>query len=152
MKSAMAIVGTTILSLAVIIGLAIGVFFLQQQVRRWIAPVEGETERIEAVNSVEFRMRAYNHFFDLCVSVQNAEQTIDNAFDTLEAVRPDVRFYNTYVLNFNAAKQARTNGVNQYNADARKDWTEGNFLDEDLPWQIGLDYQPHGRRTVCATS
>lgn len=148
----MGILGGIVMAFFVIFALGLGLFLFNQEIIRWKAPIIGETERIETVNSGEFRIRAYNHFFDLCVSVQNAEQTIDNAYDVLQQANPNDRFYGTYVLNLNGAKQARTNGANQYNADARKDWTEANFLDEDLPWQIGLDYQPHGRRTVCATS
>lgn len=145
------IFGAIVALTAAIVVAGLGLFVVDQYIYRFKAPWEGETERIQIVNSGEFRIRAYNHFFDLCASVQDAESRIDNATDVLATADPNGRFYDTYVLNLSGAKQSRADAVNQYNADARKDWTEANFLDEDLPWQVSPDYVAHGRKTVCAT-
>jgi len=146
------ILGAIVIAFIALIALGLGLFVLNQEVLRFKAPIIGETERIETVNSGEFRIRAYNQFFDICESVQNAEGRIDIADDVLQNADPSDRFYSTYVLNLAGAKQSRVNAVNDYNSNSRKDWTEAIFKDSDLPWGISIDYEPHGRKTICATS
>lgn len=145
------ILGGIAIGFFVLLGLGLGLFVLNQEVLRWEAPIIGKTERIQIVNSGEFQLRAYNHFFDLCASVKSAETRIDNAKESLDSSQQGDRNYDVFLLNYNAAKQSRADAVNQYNADATKDWSEGIFLDADLPWQISTEYQPYGGKTTCAT-
>jgi hypothetical protein len=43
---------------------------------------------------------------------------------------------------------ARSRGVAQYNADARKDYTIGQFRASDLPYELPVEYSK-GSRTSC---
>lgn len=112
------------------------------------AGLVGAGEAHIKTQSADFRLYAYNHFFDLCASVQANEGALDAQFDALStAERPkDKARINSNIAGIKATRQAN---IARYNADALK-WTVGQFRDSDLPSRLsGADY-PEGGKTVCA--
>lgn len=111
------------------------------------ANFRGETSKrnqVEANGS--FRIAAYDSFFNECASVQGIEGTIT----ALEAERDGKPKPSTDRLDqiaaFIAANRAtRAAAIAQYNADARKSYTSGQFRDSNLPFQL----DPKAKETSC---
>lgn len=105
--------------------------------------------RIEIFSS-DSRIVRYEHFFAVCQSVQNAEAGIDSQTNALnqatsESERSVIRRY------IAGLESARAQAINEYNAEASKDYTSANFLDADLPYQLSTEpYVPGGEKTSCA--
>lgn len=142
-------IGAGLLVLVAIIGLSVGVFLVGQQVRRWVAPIEGETGVTEFRESAENRIARYEHFFNLCASVQTNETRIDQFSEDLDNYEPGTRDYSRVSSNRNAAIIARADAINQYNADASKDYTGAEFRDSDLPFHLSTAAY-EGGKTRCA--
>jgi hypothetical protein len=87
------------------------------------------------LQSANYRIAAYDHFFNVCASVQSAEGSLDAQFDLLSTLEggDDKSITNT---NIAALKSVRMGAINQYNADAQKDYTLGQFKDSGLPYQL----------------
>lgn len=99
--------------------------------QRETADFRGETEMIELVEADgSFRLVSYDHFFDLCAAVQTKEAEIVNAEDS------DVPNRDTVLL---ALRNQRAGLINDYNADARKARTRGQFRDLSLPDRLSVD-------------
>lgn len=113
------------------------------------AGIYGRGEAHRQVQSAPSRIAAYNHFFDLCVSIQNAEAQIDAQQEALATAEDHVD-KSRMTQNIAALKATRAAGINQYNADAAKDYTIGQFKDSDLPYYIApTAYE--GNRTSCTS-
>lgn len=113
--------------------------------KRTTADFRGETEAIEETQANgDYRIASYNHFYDLCASVKSLENKIDNMKSELEKTDKDQR---ELVLNasITASKNKRAELINTYNADARKDFTVGQFRASDLPYQLDVDEE----ETIC---
>ena len=103
--------------------------------QRGTANFRGETaQREKILANANYRIAAYDHFFDLCSSIQALESK-----SHIYADDP-----NTYA----AIRAVRANLVAQYNGDATKNDTEAHFHDSDLPYKIDLE----GDNTQCAAS
>lgn len=142
MKAVGVAVGAFVLTVVVIVGLWAGGLVFQEKT----ASFRG---RVDVANKTKangnYRIAAYDHFFDLCVSVQNAEASISAQRDEL-ATDPSDERKGQISANIAALKAARASAVNQYNADARKAGTIGQFRDSGLP--PVLDQTTEG--TTCA--
>jgi hypothetical protein len=117
---------------------------------RWLtAPARGKLQAREQIQSGANRIQAYNHFFDLCASVQTAEGAIAASEDELAAATTaeDKSRINT---NITAQKITRLDAVNQYNADAQKDYTTAFMLSIKLPTRLDPTYTK-GVTTTCAS-
>ncbi len=112
------------------------------------AGVHGRGEAKKQLQSAGYRISAYDHFFDLCASVQNDEASLDAQFDLLTTTSQT----NIVEVNIAALKANRMRGINQYNADASKDYTLGQFQSSKLPYQLAaLAYDKKGDpKTTCA--
>lgn len=114
------------------------------------AGIYGRGEAHKQIQSAEFRITAYNHFFDLCVAVQTDEGSLDAQFDLL-AQTTDAETTRIVNVNIAALKANRLRSINQYNADAAKDYTIGQFRDANLPYQLpAVSYDKKGPHTQCA--
>lgn len=84
-----------------------------------------------------YRIAAYDHFFNLCQHVQSDEASITNAQDELKTSTNPQR---QLVLNatITALRNDRADTITQYNADARKTYTLAQFRDSALPYQLDL--------------
>lgn len=118
---------------------------------RWeIAPWIGAVEQREIVEgSGEFRINSYNHFYDLCATIQQTEARHDTQFDELEAMNSGTDNYDRQRRTVSVLEQRIEVLKRKYNADASKEATLAAFKSNDLPNRIEpLDHE-HGRRTEC---
>ncbi len=122
-----------------------GVIF-SGEAKKATANFRGEVSATEMINANgAYRIAAYDHFFDLCASVQDTENTIrvleaelDSGVSTARAEQV------TGAITANRIK--RGNQINRYNSDARKEGTSGQFRDSALPYQL----DPNMEATTCA--
>jgi hypothetical protein len=130
-----------IAGIALIWGAAYGV--------RWVtAEPRGALEAREQIKGQgEFRVAAYDHFFSLCVAVQEDEGTIAALQQELDT-KPSAGRVEQINASIAALRANRTRSIRQYNADAQRDYTVGQFRDADLPASLN----PNEEETTCAYS
>jgi hypothetical protein len=116
----------------------------------WVtAPWSGALQaRQEIQGSGDFRIQAYDHFFQLCASVQTMDEALQQ---TLTQEKTDKGSDLTRdKINYGAQLNDRNDAANQYNAESAEHWTVGQFKANNLPFQIPA-YQK-GIVTTCASS
>ena len=119
--------------------------------RYYTAPIEGRVGAQEQIQSAPSRIVNYNHFFDLCAAIQGHEGNIDAAQGQLgQGLRDDER--ERVIQTIAGLKGQRVRSIAQYNADARKNYTAGQFRDSDLPYQLAANDYPLGGKTSCGAS
>ena len=119
-------------------------------IRVMTAGIVGRGQAEIQIQSPSSRIPAYNHFFDLCASVQQAEAGIDSQTDLLEA-SSDANDEARIRTNIAALEMTRLNGIYQYNADAAKDYTIGQFRDSKLPYRLDdSPYEAGKEHTQCS--
>lgn len=136
-------VGVLILIISTILVSVYGGGFLQ----RMTADFRGETSQIEQTQAdADYRIGAYDQFYDKCSGVQSLESKIANLTEELEATDEDKR---KSVLNtsITASKNKRAEMINDYNADARKEATRGQFRASDLPYELSEEEE----KTSCGS-
>jgi hypothetical protein len=114
------------------------------------APWRGEVEKREQVEgSGAYRIAAYDHFFDLCAQVQSAESSIRNLRRELNA-EPEPGDERAMQINasITALENNRAENIHQYNADAAKQYTAGQFRSSGLPYRL----DPRTQETQCTSS
>lgn len=104
-------------------------------VRYLLAEVRGVVTAEEQIQSAGSRITRYEHFFDLCAAVQGNEAAIDTLEISLEAASSD-RERERLTAAVNGVRAQRVRNIQQYNADARKDYTSGQFRASSLPYQL----------------
>jgi hypothetical protein len=115
------------------------------------AGIFGRGEAHKEIQSADFRIQAYQTFFNQCASIQGLEGQIDELIAARESYERGSREYNITVTSIAGVKGARHQAITKYNQDTRKNWTEGQFRDADLPYQIpDTNYPNEGGKTVCA--
>lgn len=100
------------------------------------AGIYGRGEAHKQIKSADFRIAAYDKFFNQYASVKALEGQIDELTATLATMEPGTREYTYTQSALTGVKGLRHTAIQQYNADAMKNWTEGQFRDNDLPYQI----------------
>lgn len=112
-----------------------GFGFLQ----RATADFRGETGQIEDTKAnSDYRIAAYDSFYDSCASVKSLETKIKNAGEELEEVEESQR-KTTLNTSITAMKNKRAELIESYNADARKEATRGQFKASDLPYELKIE-------------
>lgn len=137
------------------LGTVAGVVFLILLATMWIfgwgfisqssANFRGETSKrnlVEANGS--FRIAAYDHFHDLCADIQATEDKIRIQRDEL-TMDPSPQRAEEIRINVIALESHRAEAIRQYNQDAHKSYTIGQFRSSDLPFQL----DPTARSTKC---
>lgn len=115
--------------------------------RYYTAPIRGAVNAEQQIESAPNRIQKYEHFFDLCASVQSKERKIDAQQELLEAAetsseRARVR------ANVAALKGMRGELIARYNAEASKSYTAARFHASNLPDRLSpASYD--GSKTVC---
>ena len=104
------------------------------------------------IQSAPNRLYQYDHFFQLCVAVQNAETAIDASTAQLDQTTDE--FYRYQIqANLTGQQINRAGAINQYNADSRKYYTSEQFKAWNLPDQIPSgEYVAGSEHTQCAIS
>lgn len=124
-----------VIAVAIILATVYGGGLLQ----RMTADFRGETGQIEQTQAdADYRISAYDQFYDKCAGIQSLESKISNLSDELEETDDEQR---KSVLNtsITASKNKRAELINDYNADARKEATRGQFKASDLPYEIDIN-------------
>lgn len=114
----------------------------------YTADVRGRISANETIKSGASRIANYEHFFNLCAAIQSNEAQIDSLTENLgTAVDNDDRA--RIQASLAGVKAVRFSGIAQYNADAAKSYTQGQFRDSSLPYQIPATNYPQGGKTIC---
>lgn len=114
----------------------------------WVtSPTAGKVEARKTINSGPFRISAYQHFFNLCSSIQGLEGTLDAQERLLVGATGDER--DRIRANIAGIEGARAQAIAQYNAEARESYTIGQFRSKQLPYQIPTDPYSKGEHTSC---
>jgi len=100
------------------------------------AGIYGKGEAHKEIQSSDFRIAAYEHFFNQYASIKSLEGQIDELTIQLNDMEKGSRAYNIVYSSLTGTKGLRHTAIQQYNADASKDWTAGQFRDNNLPYQI----------------
>lgn len=141
MKKALAI----ILGLAVLTGGILFSIYGAGGLQRLTADFRGETSQIEQTEAnADYRISAYDRFYDKCASVQTIEGKISNLEEELEATEDKQRI-STLNTSITASKNKREEMINSYNADASKEDTRAKFKASDLPYELDANEE----ETVC---
>ncbi|OGZ61467.1 MAG: hypothetical protein A2932_01675 [Candidatus Spechtbacteria bacterium RIFCSPLOWO2_01_FULL_46_10] len=144
LRMAMWTIGTIFFFVALWIGVASAVWGFEVAT----AGIYGRGEAQRQIQSAPHRIAAYNHFFDLCAGVRIDEQSLEAQAAQLEAT--DDSFQRTRIqTNITGLIGHRASLIEEYNANARKDYTEAQFRDSDLPYQIPATAWKNGDRTSC---
>jgi hypothetical protein len=139
------IIGWSLLGIVFIWGVAAAAFGVEVLT----AGIVGRGKAHIEIQSAPSRISGYNHFFDLCASVQNAESGIDQQAKTLTTASNETDKARIQI-NIDALQMTRANGIHQYNADASKDYTVGQFRDSTLPYHLDdTAYKAGGEHTQC---
>ena len=123
-------------SILLILALSAGVWAF----RYYTADVRGQVEMQEEVMSGEFRQMSYEHFYNLYANIQAFEDQIRNQRSLMESLE-DEEELTRYRQNVNALMNQRASVVREYNADVRMEGTRGQFLANDLPEEISIDFE-----------
>lgn len=116
--------------------------------QRSTADFRGETAALEQIKAnADNRISAYEYFFDLCASIQGHEDTIRALRTELDGDPSQSRA--EQIQGAITANQAQRDGkIRQYNSEASKDYTSGQFRDADLPAELHVD----NKETACTAS
>jgi hypothetical protein len=130
---------------ALVFGLAVYAVFFSGWVTDVTADRAGETEKKQLVEgSGSFRISAYDHFFDLCTTIQGQEATIASLGQELDANPSEAR-REQILATLTTLRAQRAQNIAQYNNDGAKDYTAGQFRDSDLPYPLN----PNQEATTC---
>lgn len=106
---------------------------------QWVRETAGWTGKTQQISQTRgngsYRIAAYDHFYDLCASVQDQEVTLEAQRAEL-ATNPTEERRGQIEANIAALTANRGEQINHYNADARKNATSGQFRASDLPYQL----------------
>lgn len=98
------------------------------------ADVKGRGEARKQIKSADFRIAAYDHFYNLCASIQANEISLGAQEDALAGATGDDR--ERIAANVAGLRATIGGSIAQYNVDARKSYTVGQFKSSDLPYQL----------------
>lgn len=143
--SALAFIGVVVAGIA-LLALAFMAVFGVGFFQRSTAGFRGQTSAIEKTKANgNFRIAAYDQFFDLCNAVKATEGKLviaDQAVTDFKGTDQE----NTAIANKHAIESQRVTLANEYNNKASRSFTEGQFRDSKLPYQIDLTQE----NTQCA--
>ncbi len=139
------VVGIIVFFVLFIIIASVGIFGFGW-FQRSTADFRGQTAAIEKTKAnADFRLHAYNQFYDLCSQVQSLEDRIIIFSGDVE------RFAGTSkeaeaLTNLHAIEAQRSTLIREYNAKASRGFTDGQFRSNDLPYQLDVT----DKETICA--
>jgi hypothetical protein len=124
------------------IGVLLSVYFVGVYVfgsaASFTAPFRGEVEKREQVEAQgEYRIAKYDYFHDLCQDIQAKNEEIALAEEQIKVSSGEEK--DKLEDSLYATRRMKIELVGDYNAEAAKDYTAGQFRDSDLPAQIDPD-------------
>lgn len=116
---------------------------------RWVAaPIEGAVGAREEIQSSEFRIAAYERFFNLCSAVQSHEAQIDAISEELQEAPEEDR--SRIRSNLTGVRAQRMRLIREYNSEASRDYTTGQFRSANLPDRLDAsEYPEESEGTRC---
>jgi len=139
------VVGVIVFFVVLIVVACIGIFGFGW-FQRSTADFRGQTAAIEKTKAnADFRLRAYDQFYDLCSQVQSLE-------DRIVIFEGDVKMFEgtskeaVALTNLHALQAQRSSLIREYNAKASRGFTDGQFRSNDLPYQLDIT----DKETICA--
>ena len=102
------------------------------------------------IESAEHRITAYNHFFNLCAGVRSTEAALEAQSTQLELTNDGFQKIRIQT-NITGLLSHRAQKIEEYNANARKVYTEAQFRDSNLPYQLSTKEWSKGIRTSCGS-
>lgn len=100
-----------------------------------MAKVEGIVSAQEQIQSKDTRITAYNHFFDMNVAIEATTEKIRIQKELLAKTTDSDEIQRINVV-ISSLENKRAELVAQYNGDAQKDYTIGQFRSWKLPYQV----------------
>lgn len=144
-RGALGVGAAVVLGVLGLVVLVVGGYFIQYVTAE---PRGKLDQREKTIANGDYRIAAYDSFYNLCGNIQAKEDAIKNTEERATTESTESGFSpaqkDSILL---ALKNSRASLIRQYNADATKADTKANFLASDLPYQIN----PNGE-TVCAAS
>lgn len=120
-------------------------------IKYYTADVRGKINANEQIKSGDNRIAQYDSFFNQCAAVQSFETSLEAAYNALDR-NTDPSDTNRLNINITGIEAQRARAINEYNANAAKNYTDGQFRDIDLPYQIRNTEYKRGIRTTCAAN
>lgn len=117
--------------------------------RYFTAPVRGIVDAEEQIESSGSRIYRYEQFFDLCAVVQAHEDKLDSQRLLLKELPVDSDQRSMTLTNIAGIEAQRANSIREYNANARKVYTDARFLDSTLPREIPSGAYTDTNKTIC---
>jgi len=115
--------------------------------QRSTANFRGQTAAIEKTKAnADFRIQSYQKFFNLCGEIQAKEDQARIFQAQLDADKRAGINNPDHQTNLNAVLATRASLVREYNNLATRGFTEGQFRDSNLPYQININ----NMETQCA--
>ena len=131
----------SILGFVVVTALIVGSWGMATGFKYFTAEKSGQAEAERQIQSAEFRIYSYNHFYDMLVAINAAEAQYDSQWELKEVQSSDSETYQKTLRNLAAIKAQIAKLKAQYNADAEKEETIGQFKANNLPERV--DVAPH---------
>jgi len=127
----------------ILIGLAIILFFvavwgISLVVRYYTAKPEGIVGMQEQVQSADFRMYSYEYFYNAKAHIEGLEAKYTAQRKKLDMQKEGTKEYSRTITNIASLEGLIIENKAQYNADARKEKTRGQFRASELPYQYDL--------------
>ena len=103
--------------------------------RYYTAPISGRVGAQQQIQSKEMMITAYNHFFDLYAAIKSYDVILQALNDQLKQVTSE-KERERVLATITGVTAQRARSIQQYNADAKKSYTIGQFRDWQLPYQL----------------
>lgn len=136
MRTGFTAFGIFLVSFVLILALTLGGTVL----RGLTAPLFGWADAEVQIESAESRIARYEHFFGLCSAVESYEDQIVVLEEQLENTdKSDSKEVNRLNSSIAGLKGQRSRSINDYNAQARMEYTSARFHDSSLPYQLTVE-------------
>jgi len=134
-------------NLLLIVGFILALMLLSLLGWGWMyltAEFKGRAEAERQIESAGSRIANYEHFYDLCATIQGNEASLAAQRAAMAGAPADEQA--RYRANIAGIEAQRRRNIARYNQDANKSYTRARFLGEDLPRRINANQE----NTVCA--
>jgi hypothetical protein len=130
-------VGIVALVISFFVGLLvlIGIIWVLSFAFGWFtAAPQGKLQARQQIQSGNYRIAAYESFFNKCSSITTLDEALNQTLDNEKSDKGSDLTRDK--VNFTAQLNSRNDAANQYNVDAQKSYTVGQFKASNLPYSI----------------
>ncbi len=130
------IFGIATLSVIVVFFFIVLIWGFGTSFRYFTAEITGKVDQEVHVQSADFRIFAYEYFYDLYAEIRSAEARYLIQYELLQELEPGTRAHEYQQRTVAVLRQHIIVLKERYNADVRKEGTRGQFKAADLPSYI----------------